>query len=50
MTTQIQVKYKPTWPYDEEETELIRFSNDDAANKFLASIVKNPDVAYAKKI
>lgn len=50
MTTQIQVKYKPTWPYDEEETELLRFKSEEAANKFLASILKNPDVADAKKI
>lgn len=49
MTTKIQVKYKPK-PNESVETELIRFSNDAAANKFLASILKNPDVADAKKI
>jgi len=50
MTTQIQIKYKPTPLCELEETELVSFKNDDSANKFLASIVKNPDVAYAKKI
>jgi len=50
MATQIQIKYKPTWPYDEEETELVTFSNADSADKFLDSIVKNPDVAYARKL
>lgn len=50
MTTQIQIKYKPTWPYDEEEIELVKFQNDASADKFLASIQKNPDVAYAKKL
>ena len=50
MTTQIQVKYKPSWPYDEEEIELLRFNSPQAADKFLESIIKNPDVASAKRL
>jgi hypothetical protein len=49
MTTQIQIKYK-TKPNESEEIELIRFNSPSAADKFLASILKNPDVASAKKL
>jgi hypothetical protein len=49
MTTQIQIKYKPK-PNESVETELLRFNSPSAADKFLASILKNPDVAQAKKL
>lgn len=49
MTTQIQITYKPD-QNGAEETELLRFSTESAALKFLESIKKNPDVQSAKKV
>lgn len=49
MTTQIQVTYKPD-ATGQAESELLRFSSSQAADKFLESIQKNPDVVSAKKI
>ncbi len=50
MKTQIQITYKPKNPSETHEVELMRFSNPASADKFLASIVKNPDVESAKKL
>jgi len=50
MTTQIQVTYKPTSPTEQQEVELMRFSNPESAEKFLNSISKNPDVESVKKL
>lgn len=50
ITTQIQVCYKAKSELEPQETELYRFSVKESADKFLASIVKNPDVQWAKKL
>jgi hypothetical protein len=49
MTTQIHVTYKPD-ATGQAESELLRFSSPQAADKFLKSIQKNPDVQSAKKV
>lgn len=46
----IQVVYKQKQGEQEQEHELLKFSNPASAETFLNSILKNPDVETAKKL
>jgi hypothetical protein len=47
MTFQVQISYKPD-QNGAAETELLSFSSKTSAEKFLQSVLKNPDVVKAK--
>lgn len=49
-TTQIQVVYKQRPAEPKQEIELYRFQSAASAEKFLRSIVRNPDVERAIKL
>lgn len=47
---QVQVNYKLDPKTNSAETEILSFGSKTSAEKFLQSVLKNPDVVSAKKV